>query len=195
MAQINLLPWRESRREERKRQFLMVMLGVVFIGGGSVFLADRYVTGEISNQQARNEFIRGEISVLDARVQEINQLQEQKREIQDRMNVIQDLQGSRPVIVRVFDELVKTLPSGVYFQTVERTGDTMHIIGVAESYGKLTDLMRKLESSDWFANPELRIISAAEDEGFAADAASRFTLDLALVTPRSPDEEDNLIRP
>jgi len=189
MAQINLLPWRERLREDRKRRFVSVIVCVVIAGGLSVFLADRYVRNEINNQLSRNAFIQNEIQILDAKVAEINDLQEQKREIRDRMKVIQNLQGSRPVIVRVFDELVKTLPEGVYFQTLDRVGDSLNIVGVAESYGQLTDLMRQLASSTWFTDPNLQIISAteSEDEGFSADVANRFTLDIALVTPSNQE--------
>jgi type IV pilus assembly protein PilN len=191
MAKINLLPWRENLREERKKNYMLVMLCVLIIAGGSVFGADRFVRNEIKNQQARNAYLEREIAVLDASVAEINSLQEQKREIQDRMNVIQNLQGSRPIIVRVFDELVKTLPEGVYFQTLDRVGDSMNIVGVAESYGQLTTLMRRLGASEWFADPVLQIISAtdADSDGFKANAANRFTLDLALVTNLDQENE------
>jgi len=190
MAQINLLPWREQQRDDRKRRFLMMIVLIVVAASGSIFLADQYVRNEINSQMARNSFIQNEIQLLDARVAEINQLQDQKREIRDRMNVIGNLQGSRPVIVRVFDELVKTLPEGVYFQSLERAGDYLNIIGVADSYGELTDLMRRLDASEWFADPNLQIISAAEggSEGFSANAANNFTLDLALVVPGGQEE-------
>ena len=186
MAQINLLPWRETLREERKRKFLAVMVVVLLASGAMVLAADRYMRGSIDNQISRNEFLLGEIRVLDQQVAEINELQQQKREIQDRMAVIQNLQGSRPVIVRVFDELVKTLPDGVYFETVERSGEFMQIVGVAESYSQLTTLMRRLDGSDWFAEPNLRIISAADGEAFSDTAANRFNLNLTLVTPEEP---------
>ena len=114
MAQINLLPWRERLREERKREFFTILIGVVIISAGILFLIDRYFNGEIDVQVSRNEFLRSEITVLDERVAEINQLRQQKEDIRSRMNVITDLQGTRPVIVRIFDELVNTLPDGVY---------------------------------------------------------------------------------
>ncbi|MBT8147658.1 MAG: PilN domain-containing protein [Gammaproteobacteria bacterium] len=191
MAQINLLPWRETLREERKRRFLALMTVVLIASGGMVLAADRYMRGAIENQIARNDFMLAEIRIVDEQVEEISQLQQQKSEIQDRMAVIQNLQGSRPVIVRVFDELVKTLPEGVYFETLERNGESMDIVGVAESYSELTTLMRKLDGSDWFAEPNLRIISAAEDEeAFSDTAANRFNLSLTLATPDEPSLDD-----
>lgn len=143
MAHINLLPWRERLREERRREFLSILVGVVIIGAGLLFLVDRYFNGEIDTQTARNDFLRSEISQLDAQVAEISELQQQKEDIQARMNVITDLQGTRPVIVRIFDELVRTLPEGVYYETLERTGDTIAIEGVSESYSRITELMRR----------------------------------------------------
>ncbi|MCB1671491.1 MAG: PilN domain-containing protein [Gammaproteobacteria bacterium] len=191
MAQINLLPWRETLREERKKKFLVLMVVVLLASGAVVLAADRYVRGAMVNQTARNEYLMSEIRILEDQVAEISKLQQQKREIQDRMSVIQNLQGSRPVIVRVFDELVKTLPDGVYFETLERNGESMKIVGVAESYSQLTTLMRRLDGSDWFTSPNLRIISAADkEEAFDDTAANRFNLNLTLVTPSDQDETD-----
>ena len=190
MAQINLLPWRERLREERKREFLNIMVGVLIISAGLLFLVDRYFRSEINTQIARNNFIRSEIQQLDAQVAEINQLQQQKQEIRSRMNVIQDLQGSRPVIVRIFDELVRTLPQGVYFTRLERLGDQLTISGAAESYARLTDLMRRLDSSQWFKEADLSIISSQENSGFAQGSARSFTLSLSLESPRDAEEEE-----
>lgn len=188
MAQINLLPWRERLREERKREFFSIMAGIVIIAAGLIFLVDRYFRAEINTQTARNEFVREEIKLLDERVSEITQLQQQKQEIRERMNVIQSLQGSRPVIVRIFDELVKTLPDGVYYTELKRVDNSVSIVGVAESYAKLTELMRRLEASEWFANPDLRIISARENEQSTQNSASTFTLTLTIESPLDDEE-------
>jgi len=115
MTQINLLPWREALREEKKREFLSLMIFAVIASGGMLLAADRYEQAAMEYQLARNQYLMDEIQVLDEQVAEINQLRQQKAELQDRMTVIQNLQGSRPVIVRIFDELVKTLPEGVFF--------------------------------------------------------------------------------
>ncbi len=191
MTQINLLPWREALREEKKREFLSLMIFAVIASGGMLLAADRYEQAAMEYQLARNQYLMDEIQVLDEQVAEINQLRQQKAELQDRMTVIQNLQGSRPVIVRIFDELVKTLPEGVFFESLERTNDEMDITGVAETYSQLTTLMRMLDGSDWFSEPNLRIISAAEDEeAFSDTAANRFNLKLTLVTPVEPDSDD-----
>lgn len=184
MAQINLLPWREQLREERKREFIVLLAGVLIIAVGIIFLVDRYYRSEIKYQQARNDFISREMLVLDTRIAEISQLQEQKQQITARMVVIQDLQGSRPLIVRIFDELVKTLPPGVYFNSLVRQNDQLEIEGIAESNNRVSELMRRLDESPWFSNPNLQQISAAAaDVTSEQESANAFSLNLTLQTP------------
>lgn len=189
MAHINLLPWRERLREERKREFIVLLLGVIIIAAGILFLVDRNIRGDIRYQQARNEFVRSQIQLLDARIVEIKQLKQQKEQINSRMEVIQDLQGSRPVIVRIFDELVNTLPAGVYFNTLKRSDGRLEIEGIAESNNKVSELMRRLDDSTWFASPTLQQISAATtDANSVQRLANAFSLTLFLEEPEREDE-------
>lgn len=192
MAHINLLPWRERLREERRREFLNVLVGIIIIAGGLVLLVDRYFVAEISTQTARNNFIRAEITILDERVAEITELRQQKEDIRARMNVITDLQGTRPLIVRMFDELVKTLPDGVYYKTLERAGETIAIEGVAESNSRITELLRNLESSDWFREPDLSDISAADAAANSLTEAFTFSLQVTLDLPDLPDQPEEV---
>lgn len=187
MAHINLLPWRERLREERRREFLTTLVGVIIIAAGLVFLVDRYFNREIDSQIARNEFLRGEISELDAMVAEINELRQQKEDIRARMNVITDLQGTRPVIVRIFDELVRTLPDGVFYQNVERSDNTISIEGIAESYARITELMRRLDASDWFMDANLSDITSNADPDNPTSDSFTFSLMLSLELPNQQE--------
>jgi type IV pilus assembly protein PilN len=190
MAHINLLPWRERLREERRREFLTIMVGFVIIAGGLIFLVDRYFTGEINMQQARNDFIRAEIALLDAQVAEINQLRQQKEDIRARMNVITDLQGTRPVIVRIFDEMVRTLPDGVFYEEVQRTDNVIAVEGIAESYARITELMRNLDDSEWFEATDLSEFSVIESAETAMSASISFSLTLNIELPSQADSDE-----
>ena len=188
MAHINLLPWRERLREERRREFLNILVGIVIIAGGLVLLVDRYFVSEIDTQVARNNFIKAEIAILDERVREITQLRQQKEDIRARMNVITDLQGTRPLIVRIFDELVNTLPAGVYYQSVERTGERIALQGIAESYSGITELLRNLGGSTWFRDADLSAISEAVGAANSLSNSLSFTLTVTLEPPAQQDE-------
>lgn len=180
MPQINLLPWRERLREERKREFLVMLGGIVVIAAGLVFLVDRYYRGELSVQQSRNELISREIAVMDSRLAEISRLRQQRADILDRMEVIRDLQGTRPVIVYVFDELVRTLPDGIHFNRVQRTGNNLRIEGIAESNSRVSELMRRVDESPWFTAPNLQQISATTASWTSQGRANSFLLSVGV---------------
>lgn len=192
MAKINLLPWREQLREERKQRFLVSLGVVVILAGALVFLADRYMNSRINGQNQRNAYLQEQIANMDREIEEIRELQQQKTELTARMNVIQNLQGTRPVIVRLFDELVRTLPEGLYFENITRTNDIITMRGVAESNGRISALMRALDESDWFQNSDLRQVTALGDEnsGSLQEATrSQFLLTVRVTTPGQEEEE------
>ena len=186
MANINLLPWREELREERKQEFLVGLGTTVVIAAIILFVGDRVVNSFIDHQTTKNNFLREQISYLDREIAEIRELQRQKSELTERMTVIQELQGNRPVIVRLFDELVRALPDGVYYNTITRDGDQISFQGVAESNNRVSALMRSMDDSEWFENPLLEQISAAGGEG----EGNSFQLTVQVTAPDIGGEEE-----
>ena len=189
MARINLLPWREQLREERKQRFLVTLVGVLVVAAGLVFLGDQFLSAAISNQNARNDFIKKEIAVLDARIKEISELKTRRQQLLERMKIIQDLQGNRPVIGRVFDQLVRTLPDGVYFSSVKMVGKKIDILGAAESNNRVSNLMRNLDASEWLSAPNLTQVKATT--AGALDQANVFQLSVQQTQPAAEAVEGN----
>ena len=185
MATINLLPWREERREQIKQQFLVVLGGVAVLGALLILLAMSIVNGAISDQEARNNYMQGQITKINKEVAEIRDLEKRRQQLLDRMTIIQDLQGTRPLIVRVFDEMVRTLPDGLFYTSVVRRDKRIDVEGIAESNNRVSSLMRKLDGSPWFADPNLTAVSAASAYG---DQASSFKLSFQISAP-APDDE------
>ena len=185
MAQINLLPWREERRQEQKKQFLISLALVLALGAGLVLLADRVVNGQIDNQNASNQYLTENIKILDKQVEEIRNLQKRRNQLLDRMRVIQELQGNRPIIVRILDQLVRTVPDGVFYTGLSTKGATISISGTAESNNRVSSLMRRLDASDWLANPNLDKVNAAPKYG---DQANIFMLSVSVQAPASTDQ-------
>lgn len=187
MARINLLPWREQLREERKQRFLVTIVGVLIVAGGIVFLADQYLNAAITQQNARNDFIRNEISALDSRIKEISELKTRRQQLVERMKIIQDLQGNRPIAARIFDQLVRTLPDGVYFTDVKMSGKSVSIEGAAESNNLVSSLMRNQDASDWLAAPNLTEVKAVSAEKL--DQANTFKLTVQQTLPKDQDQQ------
>jgi type IV pilus assembly protein PilN len=186
MAKINLRPWREELRAEKQKQFVVMILGAAIIAGGLVFLWKTDMDSRIAYQQSRNAYIETATKKLDQQIKEIENLKRKRDELLARMQVIQDLQGKRPVIVRVFDELVRTLPDGLFYTDLKRTGERVDIVGMAESNSRVSTLMRQFEESDWFTNPNLSNVSAADSR---RAGYSQFNLSVTQKTPE-PEGED-----
>ena len=186
MARINLRPWREELRAEKQKQFVVMLLGAAIIASGLAFLWKSNVDSRIAYQQSRNAYIATATSKLDEQIQEIESLKRKRNELLARMKVIQDLQGKRPVIVRVFDELVRTVPDGLYFNDLKKVGDRLDLVGMAESNSRISSLMRQFEDSDWFTNPNLSNVSAADAR---RAGYSQFNLSVSQQTPDVEGEE------
>jgi len=172
MPRINLLPWREAQRKERKLAFVVALGGAAVCAclvAAAVYLL---YNGMIDAQVRRNELLQAQIKVLDRQIEEINNLEQTKRQFIARMQIIEKLQRSRPEIVHVFDQIVKTLPDGVYLTGVTQSGDHLKFTGVAQSSTRVSAFMRNIDSSQWMKNPTLEVIQSAPGA-----FGSSFTLD------------------
>jgi type IV pilus assembly protein PilN len=187
MAKINLLPWREEYRQEKKKEFVTQLAVVCIFAVLGAFVWVRYVDSAIDNQNQRNQMLDTEIAELNKRVEEINELKKKRQELVERMRVIQDLQGTRPTIVRYFDELVKSVPDGLFFTTLTRQGNLFDVGGVTESSNRVSSFMRSVDGSEWFANPNLKSISASAKYG---EQSSEFSLQFKAVLPGSEKTEE-----
>ena len=183
---INLLPWREERREAKKKEFLNVIVGVLLLGGAIVGGVDRFYNGAIDDQVDRNSFLTAEITILEGRISEIKLLQQKRNELLSRMKVIQELQGNRPIIVRLFDELARRLAPRVFFGNLQLIAKDLAIQGIAESNNRISSQLRNLNESDWFDQPNVTAINA--DPKFGPQA-SKFSLSVKQSTPKKEEEE------
>ncbi|NLC10298.1 MAG: PilN domain-containing protein [Gammaproteobacteria bacterium] len=187
MTQINLLPWREQLREERKQRFFVLLVVVLLLAVGVIFLASQYFNSAIENQQARNNFIRAENTALDARIKEISELKTRRQQLIERMKIIQDLQGNRPIVSRIFDQVVRTIPDGVYFSSLKLTGKTVAIEGEAESNSLVSNLMRNQDASDWLTAPNLTEVKAVSADN--TDQTSRFKMTVQQTKPADESKQ------
>ena len=160
MAHINLLPWREELNKQKQREFAFLSGGSVITAALIVLLTHLHIDGKISDQNQRNTFLQSEIKLLDKRIGRIKELENMKSDLLARMNVIQELQSSRPESVHLMDELVRTMPDGVYLDSFNQRGRNLAMKGVAQSNARVSDYMRNIEDSEWFGAPRLDLIKS-----------------------------------
>ncbi|NNE37489.1 MAG: pilus assembly protein PilN [Gammaproteobacteria bacterium] len=187
MARINLLPWREEARSKKTQEFGVLIGAFAVVAGIIVLIIHVYNSQLIDAQMARNKYMEDEIAKLDIRIQEIQNLEAEKRRLLDRMRAIEQLQTNRPLIVRFFDELINSLPEGVSINNIIQQQNNVTINGVAQSNARVSSLMRNLDESEWLANPALDIIQATSGAG---TRISQFTLRFNQVIPKLEGEEE-----
>lgn len=158
MTTINLLPWREALREKRKRQFLLACMVTLFIGLGVNFSIYLIVDGKLQAQRFRNQLLSNEVAFYDRRIREIHQLKKVRSALVARMMIIQELQVNRPISVRLMDEMIRSLPKGVYLTRIERKHDRIIMTGRSDSNTGVSQLMRNIETSSWMHGPKLEEI-------------------------------------
>lgn len=190
MPRINLLPWRDQQRRDRKLAFFVALGGAAALAAIAAFIAYLLLGSMIDAQEQRNERLRAQIKVLDKQIEEINDLEAQKQKFISRMQIIEKLQSSRPEVVHLFDELVKEMPDGTYLTSVKQTGNKLKLDGVAQSSTRVSALMRNISASQWLRNPELEVVQTKSDT-----VGSSFVLDAEQISLHDSDDTGAAKRP
>ena len=189
MPRINLLPWREELRELRRNQFYMAMAGAIGAASVAVFLGVLVMNSIISHQNSRNQVLTEEMKLLDRKIEEIKDLEAKKDRLVARMQIIEQLQQSRPEVVHLFEELVRTLPDGVYLTQVRQSGNSLRLEGGAESNTRVSAFMRNIDGSDWLTSPDLEIVEVMKPDQNRGIDGSRFAITAGQLA-RTASEED-----
>jgi type IV pilus assembly protein PilN len=186
MPRINLLPWREAERKRKRQEFGAAFALALVVAAVIAFGVRMQMQSAIDEQHARNQYLKDEIANLDKQITEILDLEQQKERLLARMQVIEQLERSRPEIVHVFDQLVKTTPDGIYLTSIKQTDRRIQIKGVAQSSTRVASYMRNLDASEWLGDPSLDIL---ETKG-SNDSGSEFTLNAVQENPLLPADAD-----
>ena len=190
MAKINLLPWREERRKELLNEFL-VMLGLVALFAAlTVGIVHFYHSQLIERQNTRIGYIDKRIKEVDKKITEIKELEKQKESLLSRMRAIESLQRDRPLIVHLFDELVRSLPEGLSIVNLKQQGPKITITGEAQSNARVSSFMRKIERSEWIKDAKLKVIKESnKGKGSTTKTVNEFMLTFEQVMPSVDKEE------
>ena len=186
MAHINLLPWREELRKQKQQQFAVVSAGTAIVGGLLVLLVHMQMGGLIEQQNQRNQYLNTEISSLDKKIARIKDLEKTKAALLARMDIIQQLQHSRPQSVHLMDQLVYTMPDGVYLNKISQVGNALTLSGIAQSNARVSAYMRNIDASEWMSKPKLDVIETKDGD---QRRTAEFVLRASQATPGDKDKE------
>lgn len=186
MPRINLVPWRETERKQKRQEFGVAAVGALVLAGAIAFAVNLQMESAIGHQNERNQFLKDETAKLDKQIAEILDLEQQKQRLLARMQVIEQLERSRAQVVHLFDQLVRTLPDGIYLSSIKQSDDKIQLKGVAQSSTRVSNYMRNIDASQWLGEPSLDIL---ETKG-SGDAGSDFTLNAVQKNPLLAADED-----
>ncbi|MFO7764579.1 MAG: PilN domain-containing protein [Wenzhouxiangellaceae bacterium] len=190
MRKINLLPWREELRHEAQRNFMIMLVLAALIAAGCVFAVNRYFDAQISNQNDRNAYLRTEITKLDRQIARIERLDETRSRLLERKQVIEDLQANRTLMVRLFDQLVRTVPTGIRLLNARQQGEEITLRGTSQSNARVSTYLRNLEAAGVLHDPRLRIIEAETDDTDSA-MPYMFEVSATVAPPETFDENES----
>ncbi|MEM7540956.1 MAG: PilN domain-containing protein [Pseudomonadota bacterium] len=187
MARINLLPWREELRRQQRVEYFTI-LGMCAAAAALVVIGVHLYYGALVKQQeTRNGYLNDQIALLDKKIEEIREIEKEKQSLIDRLSAIEQLQTSRPIIVHLFDEMVTTLPEGVYLTEILQRGDQLTVRGIAQSNARVSSYMRRMDESQWITSPQLDIIQTGNQGG---RRIADFVLKAKQTAPKSEEDKE-----
>jgi len=189
MAGLNLLPWRDEARKESQKKFVIMVVSSIAVAAIGVFGAYSFYQNQIDRQNTRNSYLESEIKDLDKTIAEIKKLDVTRKALLDRITIIEGLQSTRPGIVHLFDEMVKSMPKGMYLTNLEQKEGKIKLEGKAESNARVSSYMNRLDMSPWLSSSALNIISI--DTRKKTDRLRNFSLSVTQLLKSGGDEEND----
>ncbi len=171
MTKINLLPWRDELREQRKKQFILICIGIAVLGIFTVVMAWLIASYKLNDQEQANKLISSRNQGLDQQLKSLDGLQNKRNTLIDRMKLINNLDSQRPVTVHLVDELVRITPEKMYLTKFVRTANTFTLEGFAEKPEVVAELLRRLNASSWYRNAFMKSYLAVDENKVKAESS------------------------
>lgn len=187
MAKINLLPWREELRKQQQQEFLIAMGAAVVVTCILFVFVYMHIEGIKEYQGTRNKRLETEIAAVDKKIKQINEIEDKKAKLREKIDVIEQLQESRPGVVHLFDELRKRTPMGIYLKSFVQAGENLTIEGFSSDNSKVSEYMYAIEKSEWLALDQLKIIKG---QGSQKEGKYSTFIMLAKQVKKKKDEDD-----
>jgi type IV pilus assembly protein PilN len=187
---INLLPHREEKRRQRKRAFFAGLGLAALVGLGIAGVWYTVLQQMTAAQVSRNDFLRAEITRLDAQVRDIANLRAEIEALKARQKSVEDLQTDRNTPVYLLDELASQTPEGVYLTSIKQAGQVVAVVGVAQTNERVSEFLRNVGGSKWLERPDLVEIKAANitTVGKEQRRLYEFSMRVTLKRPASSAE-------
>lgn len=164
MTSINLLPWREKRRTQNKRQLLTMILAAAIFALFINFIWYLLLQPSINHQQRRNNFLQQQIQAANAVLAQKQSFEQKKKEVVDQMKTLEQLHNQRYRIVELLDSLPKILPNSVFVNAIEVQNTAISLTGEAPTDIQVSEFVRALNKQTGWRNVQLQEITSAPNQ-------------------------------
>jgi len=155
---INLLPWREEKRQEYKQRFYgMVVLGVL-VAIGLQWFGSLYIDHLKTQQKARNQQLQAYVQELDKQLINLKAIEAKHKSILTRLRLVESLQNERNKTTDFMNLMPELVPEGVYVDKMKMNGRDVEIGGISDSTARLATMLDNFENSAWLMNIEMHSI-------------------------------------
>lgn len=172
MPEMNLLPWREQRRQAALRRLQGRLLGVGLLAALITWMADHLGQQAQRRQTLAYASIQQGIERSDLQLARISQLKAEREQVQYNAQTLENLQDKRWLLADFLEQLERAVPEGVYLTTVTRQGTHLQVHGLARSGSLVAQLLRNLSSALGVAQMQ-QMKAVDEGEAFELSVALR----------------------
>lgn len=158
MIRINLLPVRAVKKREMGRQILVLGAGVLALAVvlNSVWYLDRNSTS--NRNQEKIAATKGRIAELEKVIGEVNNINKRKREVEEKLKVLDELRRGRSGPVRMLDALSTATPKKVWLKDFDEKQNQVKLEGTAVSHDDVAEFMRALQNVVWTPKGMARLV-------------------------------------
>ena len=165
MIRVNLLPREEKAKRKSASAPVDLKVGDMVLPAIVVGAAALVIAGSAMSQRTRQAGLEKSIQQVDAesralapQIARVNQLAQERAELDLRMGIISKLEKGRTQSVRLMDELARCVPDHLWLTGVSQdAGNHLQLEGVTYSNLVVSDFMSRIERSQMFSNVELAV--------------------------------------
>jgi type IV pilus assembly protein PilN len=155
MSKINLLPWREELRKEQNRIFA-ISCAIPVSAGVIVLIMFHLLIGHMVEVKKMDEsYLNQELDLNKSLIKEVEGIDTKKKDLLERVSIIQTLQSTRVYLVRLLDALAKYTPDDIVLSSISQNNKEVTIFGRSSSNNAISLLMRSLDRLDWVESTKL----------------------------------------
>jgi type IV pilus assembly protein PilN len=148
MIKINLLSSQKVKKTRKKIEiqsqliFAAVVISVIILGCGYVWIL---LSESVNHLQSDRAKLTAELSILKTKVKEVENYERDKKVVEEKIKVIEQLRRNQSIPVLLLDEVSKSLPERVWLVNLIQQGETIDLDGKALTNSEIVDFINNLK--------------------------------------------------